>query len=256
VGDIGIVAACALSRDLAKGFLHVDGVPIGDGVQGEAEGSELLFLPLAKRTSDFRPPQPHRPNSQASDRDVRKFRLVIAFAARSNHAMIPEAKRAQIIEALQSNPNLAAVARQVGGVSRGTVSSMARKLGLSPSGRSWTKFPPAAHAKIVAALRNNPNAAAVAREIGGISSGTVSVIAKKANIPLAAENMEKAKRLSPEKRAQIVEALAADPNASRVARHVGGISPRTVQKIAEKTKTKLTAVSGHGTPTLAQAEAR
>jgi hypothetical protein len=53
VGDIGIVAACALSRDLAKGFLHVDGVPIGDGVQGEAEGSELLLLPLAKRTSDF-----------------------------------------------------------------------------------------------------------------------------------------------------------------------------------------------------------
>ena len=53
VGDIGIVAACALSRDLAKGFLHVDGVPIGDSIQGEAEGSELLFLPLAKRTSDF-----------------------------------------------------------------------------------------------------------------------------------------------------------------------------------------------------------
>ena len=53
VGKIGIVAACALSRDLAKGFLHVDGVPIGDSIQGEAEGSELLFLPLAKRTSDF-----------------------------------------------------------------------------------------------------------------------------------------------------------------------------------------------------------
>src|SRR5208282_1913999 len=46
VGDIGSVAAYALSRDLAKGFLHVDGVPIGDCVQGEAEGSELLFLPL------------------------------------------------------------------------------------------------------------------------------------------------------------------------------------------------------------------
>ena len=53
VGDICIVAACALSRDLAKGFLHVDGVPIGDGVQGEAKGSELLFLPLTKRASDF-----------------------------------------------------------------------------------------------------------------------------------------------------------------------------------------------------------
>ena len=53
VGDTGIVAACDLSGDLAKGFLHVDGVPIGDGVQGETEGSELLFLSLAKRASDF-----------------------------------------------------------------------------------------------------------------------------------------------------------------------------------------------------------
>ena len=49
VGDIGIVAACALSRDLAKGFLHINGVPIGDGVQGEAEGSELLFLDFGFR---------------------------------------------------------------------------------------------------------------------------------------------------------------------------------------------------------------
>ena len=41
-------------------------------------------------------------------------------------------------------------------------------------------------------------------------------------------------RLSPEKRAQIVEALRADPNASMIARHVGGVSSRTVQTIAEK----------------------
>jgi transposase-like protein len=175
--------------------------------------------------------------------------LVTGFAPRLNRAMIPEAKRAQIMAALQSNPNnpnRKVVARQFG-VSYDTVRDVARKLGIGPSGRSWTKFPADVRAKIVAALRANPNSAAVAREIGGISPATVRVMAKKANIPLAAENMEKAKRLSPEKRARIIEALQANPNASMVARQVGGISIRTVQKIAEKTKIERTAVKQRGT---------
>src|SRR5271163_465171 len=175
--------------------------------------------------------------------------LVTGFAPRLNRAMIPEAKRAQIMAALQSNPNnpnRKVVARQFG-VSYDTVRDVARKLGIGPSGRSWTKFPADVRAKIVAALRANPNSAAVAREIGGISPATVRVMAKKANIPLAAENMEKAKRLSPEKRARIIEALQANPNASMVARQVGGISIRTVQKIAERAKIERTAVKERGT---------
>ena len=177
-----------------------------------------------------------RPDNALSLLPVAQRReLVIEVAPRLNRAMIPEAKRAQIMAALQSdpnNPNRKVVARQFG-VSYDAVRDVARKLGIGPSGRSWTKFPADVRAKIVAALRANPNSAAVAREIGGISPATVRVMAKKANIPLAAENMEKAKRLSPEKRARIIEALQANPNASMVARQVGGVSIRTVQKIAE-----------------------
>jgi hypothetical protein len=173
--------------------------------------------------------------------------LVIAIALRSNCAMIPKAKRAQIIEALQSNPNRTAVAIQVGGVKPDTVRSIARKLGLGLGQKGRKKFPPRARAKIAAALRANPNATAVARKIGGICAATVSTIAKEANIRLTAETIGKTKRLSPEKRAHIIEALEANPNASMVARHVGGISTRTVQKIAKKAKIKLTAVNGHRT---------
>jgi hypothetical protein len=66
----------------------------------------------------------------------------------------------------------------------------------------------------------------------------------------------KTKRLSPEWRAQIVEALEANPNASMVARQVGGVSSRTVQKIAKQAKIEVTSVNGHGTPALAQAGPR
>ncbi len=130
--------------------------------------------------------------------------LVIAIALRSNCVMIPEAKRAQIIEALEANPN----------------------------------------------------ASRVAREVGDVSARTVGKIAKEANIRLAAENLEKRKRLSPEKRALIIEALQANPTASMVARQIGGVSARTVQKIAKQAKTELAAVNGHGTPALAQTGAR
>jgi transposase-like protein len=177
--------------------------------------------------------------------------LVIGFVLRSDRPMVTESKRAQIIEALQSNPNGSAVARQVGGVKPDTVRSIARKLGIDL--RVRTKVSPQARAKIAAALRINPNASAVARKIGGMSSATVRIIAKKANIRLAAATIGKTKRLSPERRAQIVEALEANPNASMVARQVGGVSSRTVQKIAKQAKIEVIAVNGHGTPALSLA---
>ena len=178
---------------------------------------------------------------------VQRRELVIELAPRFNCGMIPEAKRAQIIEALKSNPNRLAVARQVGGVSHETVCVIARKLGIGLDKKGSKRFSSEARAKIAAALRANPNATAVAKEIGGISPGTVSAIAKEANIPLAAENLAKAKRLSPERRAQIIEELHANPNASMVARLVGDVSSKTVQKIAKKAKIKLTTVNGHRT---------
>ena len=41
--------------ELAQGFLHVDSVPIDDGIEGEAEDPKLLLLPLTQRASDFTP---------------------------------------------------------------------------------------------------------------------------------------------------------------------------------------------------------
>ena len=67
--------------------------------------------------------------------------LVIAIDLRSNLAMIPGAKRAQILKALQSNPNWAAVARQVGGVNRATVGVIARQLGINPAKAARQNFP-------------------------------------------------------------------------------------------------------------------
>ncbi len=106
------------------------------------------------------------------------------------------------------------------------------------------KFPPEKRAEIVAALRLNPNAAAVAKQIGGVSRETVGAVAREARIVLAKANPAKRKRLSPETRAQIVAALEALPNATQVARRIGGVSSRTIQKIAEKAGIKLQLPSG------------
>ena len=52
-GDIGAGDACAFGGDLAQGFLHVDRIPMDDGVEGEAEGAGLILLSLAQRIADF-----------------------------------------------------------------------------------------------------------------------------------------------------------------------------------------------------------
>ena len=93
--------------------------------------------------------------------------------------------------------------------------------------------------QIVAALKDNPNATQVAREIGGVSHVTVGKIAKAAGIALAAA--EYGKRFSAEKRQQIVDALKANPNATEVARQIGGVTHVGVWKIARAADIELTA---------------
>ena len=51
VGNVVVVDIHALLPDVANGLLHVDGVD--DGIEGEAQGAKLLFLPLLKRASDL-----------------------------------------------------------------------------------------------------------------------------------------------------------------------------------------------------------
>ena len=53
VGDVVVVDLDAALPELLDGFLHVDGVPMHDDVEGEAQGSKLFLLALLKRTSDF-----------------------------------------------------------------------------------------------------------------------------------------------------------------------------------------------------------
>ena len=89
-------------------------------------------------------------------------------------------------------------------------------------------LPESKRAAIIAALKNNPNASAVARE-HGVSKETVSVIAKRSNIDLSGKKV-----LSPEQRAQIIAALKANPNASAVAREIGNVSISTVGILAKE----------------------
>ena len=82
----------------------------------------------------------------------------------------------------------------------------------------------------------NPNASAVAREVGGASRASVKLIAKAANIDLGRSGP---KKISAEMREQIIEALRSNPNASAIARRFGGMSYKAVTRIAEKANIKL-----------------
>jgi len=53
VGDVVVADIHAVRPHLADGLLHVDGVPMRDGIEGEAKRAKLLFLPLLERTPDF-----------------------------------------------------------------------------------------------------------------------------------------------------------------------------------------------------------
>src|ERR1700733_9556013 len=80
--------------------------------------------------------------------------------------------------------------------------------------------------QVIAALNVNSNATAVAREIGGVSAACVWKIAKKAGIDLTAGIAARGcnNRVAPEKRSEIIAALSINPNATAVAREVGGVS--------------------------------
>ncbi len=53
VGNVFVADIHAVSSGLLDGFLHVEGIPVHDGIEGKAEGPELFFLPLLERASDF-----------------------------------------------------------------------------------------------------------------------------------------------------------------------------------------------------------
>jgi transposase-like protein len=92
--------------------------------------------------------------------------------------------------------------------------------------------------QIITALKDNPNVTQVARKIGRVSNTTVGKIAKAVGIALA--GAEYGKRLSAEKRAQIITALKDNPNATQVARKIGGVTRVGVWNIAKAAGIELT----------------
>ena len=156
--------------------------------------------------------------------------------------IISQEKRQQIIAALKDNPNATQIAREVGCVNYRTVVRLAEGAGIDltagKAARGHPRVSPEKHAQIIVALKDNPNAKQVAPKIGGVSHTKVGKIAKAAGITLAAA--QSGKRLSKDQRAQIIGALKANPNAIQAARKIGGVSRTTVGKIAKAAGITLT----------------
>jgi len=88
--------------------------------------------------------------------------------------------------------------------------------------------------QIIAALKDNPNATQIAREVGCVNYRTVVRLAEGAGIELTAGKAVRGHpRVSPEKHAQIIAALKDNPNAKQVAGKIGGVSHTMVGKIAK-----------------------
>ena len=55
VGDVVVFDIHALLSNVANGLLHVDGVPVDDGIEGEAQGAELLLALLLEQETELEP---------------------------------------------------------------------------------------------------------------------------------------------------------------------------------------------------------
>ena len=146
--------------------------------------------------------------------------------------MISKEKRTQIAAALKDNPNATRVALEIGGVSHTTVGKIAKAAGIALE--YGKRYSAEKRQQIVDALKDNPNATQIAREVGGVGYRTVVRLAEGAGIALTAGKAARGRpRPSPEKRAQIIAALKDNPNATQIAREIGGVSHTTVGRIAK-----------------------
>ena len=155
--------------------------------------------------------------------------------------IISQEKRRQIIADLKDNPNATQVTREVGGVNYRTVVRLAEGAGIELTAGKAARgrgISPEMYAQIIGELEDNPNTTQVARKISGVSNTTVGKIAKAAGIALAGANH--GKRLSAEKRAEIIGALKVNPNAAEVAGQIGCVSHAEVWKIAKVAGIELT----------------
>lgn len=149
--------------------------------------------------------------------------------------MISQSKRAEILTALNANPNASQVAKTVGDVSLMTVWKIAKEADIQLPRRGAASIPEGKREQIIAALKANPNAGYVAQTVG-VGHATVWRIAKKADIKLSRRGETS---IPEEKREQIIAALKINPRASQVAKAVDDVCISTVRKIAKESKIKL-----------------
>jgi hypothetical protein len=105
---------------------------------------------------------------------------------------------------------------------------------LTCSGQARPKYlSPAKRGEIIAALRANPHAGDVAKQLR-VHYAKVWRVAKAEGIELSAGHAAKGRRgLSPDRRAAIVTMLKATPHANTVARQLGDVSETTVRTIGQ-----------------------
>jgi hypothetical protein len=151
----------------------------------------------------------------------------LTCAGRARPKRVSPKKRTEIIAALKANPHARQVARRIRGVTYAIVWRVAKAEGIDLSagraarGSRWLSA--ARRAEIVAALRVNPNASQVARQVGGVSEQTVRTMGLAEGIDFGAAAKNKVDLLT-KKRPAIVAALRVNPNASEVARQIRGVS--------------------------------
>src|SRR5215472_1053108 len=90
--------------------------------------------------------------------------------------------RTSLSKSLKKSPKVSVVAKKLG-VSQPVVARIGKSAGIALAKKGGQrKLTPGQEAEVLRALRLNPNASAVARQIGGISYKSVSRYAKRANI--------------------------------------------------------------------------
>ncbi len=157
----------------------------------------------------------------------------------TKRTIVSKAKRAQIVAALRVCSNAAKIARD-NDVSHWKVWHVARQEGIELSAGHAAKGPhPRVRAEdvdhILAALKADPSIERVKHKFPGRSTSTLWRIAKRHGVVLADPRAVRVAR----RREAIVAALRITPNATLVARDIGGIGRRAVVRIAREEKIRL-----------------
>jgi transposase-like protein len=177
---------------------------------------------------------------------------------------IPSKTRQQIVTALKTNPRppVGEIARQAG-VRRVTVWQIAKAEKIDLQAVSATtqqnnghiqsnppghppSIPQEKREQVLAALKADPNAAAIARKIGGVSSTTVRGIAKAAGIELTGgkemRQLFLGPKLSTDTREKIVALLGANESVQSIGEKIG-VSGTTIRTIAKAERERTTTTS-------------